>query len=260
MPQHIKIHPIPIIKDNYVWTLIDNKNSNAIIIDAGDAAPIIEYLDAEKLNLLAILVTHKHWDHTDGVEELMTRYRVPVFASQLEKISYITHPIAQDHAEILIEKFPLKFTAMFTPGHTCGHITYISDGMAFTGDTLFACGCGRLTEGTAAEMFSSLEKIATLPDDTKLYPGHEYTLSNLRFAHAVDPTNSEIMSRIKHVEALRAQNLPSLPTTVSEEKATNPFLRCANSHIKNSVGQYAKKKLETPLEVFAALRLWKDKF
>lgn len=250
---------ISILKDNYVWVLVNKDNHSVIIVDPGEAAPVIHFLNDHQLDLKAILITHHHWDHTNGIEEILKFKKVPVYGSATEQISYLTHPLRE--LDIIdIPEFPLRFQVLAIPGHTAGHIAYYSPGMLFCGDTLFGAGCGRLFEGTAEQMFVSLQKLAALPDDTKVYCGHEYTLNNLRFAAMVEPHNQQIMTRVQNVTELREKNLPSLPSTMKEEKETNPFLRCDVLEIKRSLEKQMDRKLESAVDVFAMLRKSKDEF
>ena len=255
----VEIKPIASLKDNYIWAIIDNNAREVIIIDPGTVAPVDAFIEEHSLNLLAIFITHHHWDHTNGVTELKNRYQTMVYAPQHDPVK--DSDILMHEPEILsIAGFPLSFSILDIPGHTLGHIAYYAPGMLFCGDTLFAAGCGRLFEGTAEQLYASLQKMAALPDDTKVYCAHEYTLNNLRFAAAVEPGNQHIADRIKHVTALRKTDLPSLPSTLAEEKLTNPFLRCNRETIRTSVEQHAGKKLTTPVAVFTELRKWKDGF
>jgi hydroxyacylglutathione hydrolase len=255
----IKIDPVRTLKDNYVWVITDIVHKTAVIIDPGEARPVIDFLKARGLSLMAILVTHHHWDHTDGIAPLLQAYSVPVYGSASGLTPAITNPI-QAGSSIQIQSFPLTFQVMEIPGHTLDHIAYYSQGTLFCGDTLFGAGCGRLFEGTAAQLYDSLQKIAALPDDTKIYCAHEYTLHNLQFAQMVEPDNKNITKRIHQVIQLRNHHHPSLPSTLKEEKETNPFLRCENATIRDKVSQYVGQALHTPMAVFAALRKWKDGF
>jgi len=253
------IHPIPILKDNYVWVLMDDKEHTAIIIDPGDAKPVIAFLKQHHLSLLAILITHHHWDHTNGIADILREYPAPVYGPAHENIVEMTHAL-HDNETFQIPGFPHAITAIDIPGHTAGHIAYHVENALFCGDTLFAAGCGRLFEGTPAQMAASLEKIMSLSDDTKIYCAHEYTLNNLRFAEVVEPDNQEITERIQRVTDLRNNHKPSLPSTLREEKATNPFLRCDSAELKANVEKHAGVSLENTVAVFAALRKWKDGF
>lgn len=255
----ISIIPIPAFSDNYIWTLVDSNHQNAILVDPGDAKPALSYLNQKKLKLLAILITHHHWDHTNGVEEVLKMFNVPVFASKKEKTAHATDLVEQGN-EVSINNFPLKFSVMDIPGHTKGHIAYYTPGILFCGDTLFAAGCGRLLEGSAQELYQSLSKLSSLPLDTKVYCAHEYTLANLRFAKTVEPHNPKIIEKIKLITKLRDNSEASLPSTLKEEKATNPFLRCAQPEIIKNVEAFSGKRLSNSLEVFTYLRQWKDSF
>lgn len=259
MDENIKITPIPILKDNYVWCIIDQLQSEALIVDPGSAQVVQAYLKRNKLNLKGILITHHHWDHTNGARELKNIYKIPVYASKLEKVTEKTMEVS-DGETITINGFPLALKAMLIPGHTLGHLAYYNEEMVFCGDTLFASGCGKLFEGTPKQMYDSLQKIAFLPVQTKIYCGHEYTLQNLRFAEAVEPTNQKILERIAKVSSLRKQNKPTLPSLLQEEMETNPFLRCDQTKVKESVEKQSGRTLNDPIEVFAALRYWKDNF
>ena len=253
------IIPIPALRDNYIWTMIKPEDHTAWVIDPGDAAPVIDFLKQQKLTLKAILITHHHWDHTAGVAELREQQPTPVYGSAKEKIADVTH-LLKDEEDIHMEGCPLTFHVIAIPGHTLDHIAYYSPGLLFCGDTLFAAGCGRVFEGTPEQMYASLQKIAALPDDTRIYCAHEYTLNNLHFAEIVEPENTLIKQRITQVSELRNKNLPSLPSTLSEEKETNPFLRCDSPELIAQVETYANQTLHNPIEVFTWVRKWKDSF
>ena len=249
------ITPIPTLKDNYVWAIINKPK--VLIVDPGEAAPVAEFLQRHRLDLAGIIITHHHWDHTNGIINLINQYPAPVWGPSKENIPGITHPL-HDNDKINLDSFPIELTIIAIPGHTLGHIAYYARGMLFCGDTLFAAGCGRLFEGTALQLYTSLQKIAALPEDTNIYCAHEYTLNNLHFAQTVEPNNKQITELIAQISALRKQGLPSLPSTLRKEKATNPFLRCDSPDVKENVEQYANKKLNDPLEIFTYLRKWKD--
>lgn len=256
---NLTILPIPVLQDNYVWAIIDKNQSIALIIDPGEAIPVSVFLKQQQLKLVGILITHHHWDHTNGIEALKKEYDTPVFGPANETIPGMTMPL-QEEETVSIQGFPLSFKVISIPGHTLGHIAYYFPGMLFCGDTLFASGCGRIFEGTPAQMYESLQEIAALPHDTKIYCAHEYTLNNLRFAKLVEPNNPAIMERIKEVTDLRQQGLPSLPSTLHAEKETNPFLRCRLPQVIASVENYAGEPLKDELDVFTRLRQWKDNF
>jgi hydroxyacylglutathione hydrolase len=253
----LEIVPLPAFQDNYIWTL--RKGTQAAVVDPGEARPVKEYLAREGLSLAAILATHHHPDHVGGIAELVAMKKVPVFGPKGEPIPALTHPVAQDDSVEILE-LSAKFTVLDIPGHTRAHVAYYGLGSLFCGDTLFACGCGRVFEGTPAQMLDSLTKLAALPDETKVYCGHEYTLANIRFARAVDPHNQALAAREERVKQLREAGRPSLPSTLGEERATNPFLRCAEPVVVESANKYLGGRVADPVRVFAAIREWKNKF
>lgn len=250
--------------DNYIWMIRDHYH--AAVIDPGEASPVLDYLQREELKLIAILNTHHHNDHVGGNAALLREFTVPVYGPANESIPTVTHPLKEcpDHeskeGNAYLPDFSLTLKALDIPGHTAGHIAYYGANMLFCGDTLFACGCGRLFEGTAQQMVDSLQKLADLPKETEVYCGHEYTLNNIRFARVVEPGNQALIERETAVETLRKQNIPTLPSTIGMEKATNPFLRCDQPEIIRNAGVYAGKPLTDPVSVFAALRDWKNHF
>ncbi len=256
---NLTIHPIPAFNDNYIWLLGHPVNANCVVIDPGDAEPVLAKLAKDGLTLSAILITHHHWDHTGGIGELLKHHDVPVFGPKSDGIAELSHPLTEGD-QIKVPGIDAEFEILDIPAHTSGHIAYHGHGLVFTGDTLFTAGCGRLFEGTAEQMFDSLSKLAQLPDDTQVYCGHEYTAANLRFAQAVEPDNTDISSRIENVSHLRLQNQPSVPSTLKLEKLTNPFLRCEHDSVKHAAEQYSDKQLKTPIEVFAVIRKWKDQY
>lgn len=256
---NINVYPIPILKDNYVWAIIDVSQNTAIIVDPGDAAPVAKFIDQQQLQLKGILITHHHWDHTNGTVELKEQYDVPVFAPAREQVSGTTTQV-QEGDIVQINDFPLSFRVLDIPGHTLGHVAYYAAGMLFCGDTLFAAGCGRIFEGTPEQMYASLQKIAALPDDTKIYCAHEYTLNNLRFATVVEPSNQDIALRLQEVQRLSYADIPSLPSLLSLEKKTNPFLRCNEQELVKSTAKHAGYQLNDPVQIFYHLREWKNHF
>lgn len=246
----LTVQSIPILKDNYVWAIVDSQTKKAVIVDPGDAKPVTKFLRDNNLTLKSILITHHHWDHTNGVEELCETFSTRSLGKGLK-----------DNDSLVMDHFPLKFNVLEIPGHTLDHIAYVTnDGHLFCGDTLFSAGCGRLFEGTADQLFGSLQKLAALPDNTKVYCAHEYTENNLKFAEAVEPKNAAIKKRLKEVKELRSKEQPSLPSTMKQEKATNPFLRCQIPGVIAAAEKFANRSLQKPVEVFAALRKWKDGF
>lgn len=253
----LEIVPLPAFADNYIWTLRDGRH--AAVVDPGQARPVQDYLAREGLTLAAILATHHHPDHVGGIAELVAAAKVPVFGPKGEPIPALTHPVGQDD-RVEIPELAAQFAVLDIPGHTRAHVAYYGLGCLFCGDTLFACGCGRVFEGTAAQMLASLAKLAALPDETRVYCGHEYTLANIRFARAVDPGNAALAEREQRAQRLRDAGRPTLPSTLGEERATNPFLRCAEPVVIESANKYLGARAADPVRVFAAIREWKNKF
>jgi hydroxyacylglutathione hydrolase len=253
----IEVAPIPAFQDNYIWCL--RREGYAVVVDPGDARPVLEYLDAEGLTLAAVLCTHHHADHVGGVAALLERFRVPVYGPARENISTLTTRLQQGD-RVRIDELNVEFDVLDIPGHTAGHIAYYGGKLLFCGDTLFACGCGRLFEGTAAQMWASLSKLAALPGDTAVYCGHEYTLSNLRFARAADPDNPTLAAWEREAVEQRERYVPTLPSTLARERAANPFLRADEPALAASASRHAGKPLHDPVQVFAALREWKNRF
>lgn len=252
-----KIIPICALKDNYIWLFFDEKNSNAWIVDPGEVDPVITMLNKHQFKLSGIFITHHHHDHSGGVKELLETWpNIPIYGSYKSPLDFINHPVSEGD-EIICSDW--TFTAIEIPGHTLDHTAFFGNNHLFSGDTLFSVGCGRIFEGTPQQMYQSLTKLLMLPDTTKIFCGHEYTLANLHFAQLVEPNNSEITQKINAVQALRAQNNPTLPSLLSEEKRLNPFLRCEQPAIIQAVEDYAGKHLRNPVEVFATLREWKNK-
>ena len=253
----LSIVPVAAFKDNYVWTL--RNASYAAVVDPGEARPVLGYLAREKLAIVAILATHHHPDHVGGIAELVQKYPVPVYGPKNEPIATLTRPVSEGDS-VGLPELGVRFSVLDIPGHTRAHIAYYGAGALFCGDTLFACGCGRLFEGTAEQMYASLGKLAALPDDTKVYCGHEYTLANIGFAKTVEPGNGALAQREARDRRLRQSGKPTLPSTLGEEKATNPFLRCLEPAVVESANKYLGARIADPVRVFAAIRDWKNRF
>jgi len=246
--------PIPALEDNYIW-LIRNKDC-AAVIDPGEATPVLAYLDQHQLHLTAILITHHHGDHVGGNSELARHEPVPIYGPRHEGIASITHPVGEGDTVRLAE-LDMEFAVLEIPGHTAGHLAYYGANRLFCGDTLFGCGCGKLFEGTPSQMHASLQRLAHLPDDTAVYCAHEYTLTNIQFAQEVEPANPALASREQQDRQSRQRGLPTLPSTIGLERATNPFLRCDQPVVIAAATAWAGHRLAGPAEVFAALRQWK---
>lgn len=256
------IEPIRAFRDNYIWLLQDSHSNRSCVVDPGDATPVIEALSSRNLTLEAILITHHHPDHVGGVAQLVERYAARVYGPESDHFTAVDVVLTDgDRRQVLDHDFEV----LTVPGHTLDHIAYYhrTPGQApalFPGDTLFAGGCGRLFEGTAEQMHHSLSKLAALPEATRIFCAHEYTLANLRFALAVEPGNVALQQRLDEVERLREKDLPTLPSTIATEKATNPFLRTAEPEVAAAAARYrGHDSLPAPAaDTFAAIRSWKD--
>ncbi|MCC5855344.1 MAG: hydroxyacylglutathione hydrolase [Idiomarina sp.] len=255
----MRITPIRAFRDNYIWAL-SLADGRCLIVDPGDAEPVLEWLQQDPRRcLVGILITHDHADHTGGVEALVRQYQCPVFGPQAERIPARTHALSHGDRITPAEGFP-EFAILACPGHTLGHIAFYAKPWLFCGDTLFASGCGRMFEGTPEQFTETLRRLAELPDATQVFCAHEYTESNLGFALAVEPKNQAVKERQSHVAALRRLNIPSIPTLMVNEKATNPFLRVTQESVKLAAQKRANSRLPSSSEVFAVIREWKDNF
>jgi len=254
----IQITALPAFTDNYIWLLQDPRTHRCAVVDPGDAAPVQAWLkDNPQWTLSDILITHHHHDHVGGVEALKKATDATVYGPASENIP--ARDVALEDND-RINVLGHDFDIIAVPGHTLGHIAYYHTGLLFCGDTLFAAGCGRLFEGTPRQMYSSLSRLAALPGETQVFCTHEYTLSNLRFAKAVEPENQHIAQRFDDVTQLRAHDRITLPSTLALEKLTNPFLRTAETSVKEKLDERTGPINPTPSAVFAGLRAWKDKF
>ena len=256
----IRVRPIRAFADNYIWVIESLAAvGRAIVVDPGDAAPIDADFRRQDIELAGILLTHHHPDHIGGVAGLIARTPVPVYGPDDPRMPAGTQPVG-DGSVIEFSELRLSFETWALPGHTSSHVGYIGHGALFCGDTLFSAGCGRLFEGSPEEMNASLTRLIDLPPDTRVYCAHEYTAANLAFALAVDPSNEAARRYDAAVAERRAAGTPSLPSTIALERRVNPFLRCATPAVREAVESHAGHALERPVEVFAALRRWKDGF
>ncbi len=250
-----KIVPLRAFRDNYIWCLHDG--THAAVVDPGDAAPVVEFVRAGGLKLCAVLCTHHHADHVGGCARLAIEYSVPVIGPAAERIEALSVPV-RGGDRVTVPELALDFEVLDIPGHTAGHIAFAGPGCLFCGDTLFSAGCGRLFEGTPAQMHASLAKLAALPDHTQVFCGHEYTAANIRFATMVEPGNAALAARREQVDALTRQGLPSLPSLMGEERLVNPFLRTGVPAVRAAAERRTGHAIHDEVEVFRVLRDWKN--
>jgi hydroxyacylglutathione hydrolase len=242
-----KIIGIPAFADNYIWALINTDVAKAVVVDPGDAELVIKFLAEQQLQLCGILLTHHHNDHTGGVSGILEYRSVPVFG-----------PGLVTGTEVTVHEIELTLQVLAIPAHTLDHVAYYNKELLFCGDTLFTGGCGRVFEGTAQQMLAALDQLSTLPLHTKVYCGHEYTLNNLRFALEVEPDNQQLQQRFEAATLLREQNEPTVPSTIAEELATNPFLRTRHPQVIAAIEAHWQRSFTGDVAVFAALREWKN--
>ena len=253
----INIEPIKAFNDNYIWLVTTNEGS--IVIDPGEATKTINYLKENSLDLRGILITHHHFDHTGGIKDMLKFKSVDVYGP-VNNIPSISKQIKEGD---FINVIGIDFKIIEIPGHTLDHVAFFSENngkpILFCGDTIFSSGCGRVFEGTFEQMHESVLKLKSLPVNTKIYAGHEYTQSNLQFAMEVEPLNQKLISRYNDVQNLLNKGIPTLPTTLELELEVNPFLRCQTSEVQKSVvNKFNTSNHED--EIFKALRQWKDNY
>jgi len=252
----LTVIPIPAFEDNYIWLMHNGRE--AVAVDAGDAEPLLDYLASHNLHLIAVLDTHHHGDHTGGNTDLLRHLPgLAIYGSR--RIATVNHSVGAG-ATIVFPTLPLSLEVLGVPGHTADHLAYYGANCLFCGDALFTCGCGKLFEGTPQQAYTSLQKFAALPDGAMVYPAHEYTLENIRFAKLVEPENAALLEREVRDRALRERNLPTLPASLALEKRTNPFLRCQESIVIEAASRFAGRCLDDPVSVFAAVREWRNTF
>ena len=248
----INVTAISALRDNYIWA-ITGLEQGVIVVDPSESAPVLAFLQDQPL--AAILVTHHHWDHTGGIAQLREAFpKVKVYGSK-------DAPVDQVLDAGMFELLGLKVEVLAIPGHTLDHLAlhFVEQKWLFSGDTLFSAGCGKVFEGTYAQMFDSLKALIDLPADTKLFCGHEYTLANLDFALQVVPEDESILVKQRAVQALRQQGLPSLPSDLGSELKINVFLRLMHDQkVQSAIGEYAGQQIKSQPEMFAYLRQWKD--
>lgn len=255
----IEAIPIPALNDNYIWLLRATDSKSAVLVDPGTAQPALDAIADHGLELRAVLITHHHGDHTNGLADVLREWPVAVYGPSSERIPGVTNPLSGGD-RVTIEGLGTEFVVIDTPGHTSGHISFHGAGWLLSGDCLFAGGCGRVFEGTHDQMYASLQRLAVLPDAVKGCCGHEYTLANLAFARAVEPDNERIARREERARQERIANKPTVPFTLAEEQATNPFLRCSVPAVHAAAERESGRSLDDPAEVFAVLREWKNRF
>lgn len=254
----VEVTGLHAFEDNYIWLLQNRENTAAAVVDPGDEDPVLEALDRHALNLNAVLITHKHGDHTGGIRGLKSAFpNARIFGPKNEPIRGLTDPLSEG-AEVEIEDLDVVFKVMELPGHTEGHIAYYGGGKLFCGDVLFAAGCGRVFSGTHEQHYHSLQRIARLPPETEIYCAHEYTLDNLGFAEWVEPNNSARQAREQETRLRRELDEPTVPSLLQLELETNPFLRPDQPLVRAAAERYSGKSLSSDLEVFTTIRRWKD--
>ncbi|MGM0985041.1 MAG: hydroxyacylglutathione hydrolase [Pseudomonadota bacterium] len=254
----LSVTPIPAFSDNYIWLLRQDTNQAVCVVDPGDATPVIEWLEREGLELGTVLITHHHHDHTGGLAELIKRYSPRVIGPDNPEIEGIDERVG-DGDEVRV--MGRLFEVLALPGHTLDHIAYFTPGippLLFSGDVLFSGGCGRLFEGTPAQMHESLSRLDSLPEDTLVFAAHEYTLANLAFARTADPDNPDVETAQAECQRARELDRPTLPTTLGRERSINPFLRCESAGVRQAAAAHGDT--DGSLATFTTLRAWKDAF
>jgi hydroxyacylglutathione hydrolase len=260
----MKVSMIKAFSDNYIWAISSNSGNKLALVDPGDADVCIEYIEQQNMQLSTILITHHHADHVGGINKLVAycqskQWPLTVYGPESENIPHCDIALNESH-KVNLADLVLEFTIFDLPGHTSGHIAYLSQDNLFCGDTLFSGGCGRLFEGTPSQMLSSLEKLSALPERTHVYCAHEYTLANLNFALSVEPSNSELVHYYNQVIQKREKDIATIPSSIMLEKKINPFLRCHKASLMTSASEFSGDEVDDKLKTFSIIRAWKDNF
>jgi len=256
----LDVSPVRAFSDNYIWLIHAPQDRRRVAaVDPGDARAVDAALESQGLTLSTILVTHHHPDHVGGVAELAARHGSSVYGPARERMPCVVDPL-DDGDVVRLRDLGLEFDVLAVPGHTLGHVALHGHGALFCGDTLFSAGCGRLFEGSPLQMFDSLQRLAALPRETGVYCAHEYTLSNLRFACAVEPDEPQLAAELERVRRIRDADGMTVPSTIGRELEINPFLRCASASLRAAAERHCGRALGSPAEVFATVRAWKDTF
>jgi len=257
----LEVISIPTFNDNYVWLIKNTENNHCCIVDPGQSAPVLDVINQQNLILEAILITHHHYDHIDGISDIINASTSPVqiYSSiALEVDAPVT--LVTENTQLNLLNNSLALSVMATPGHKREHVVYYNQAMLFSGDTLFSGGCGRILDGSATELFSSLQRIKALDENILVYPAHEYTQANLMFCYAVEPQNKDLKKHIEHTAKLRQQGLPTVPNSLKNEKEINVFLRTEQATVSMAMEHKLLDILTSEQAVFTALREWKDHF
>ncbi len=257
----LTVTPIPTFTDNYVWMIHHPTQDEVCVVDPGEAEPVIHALRERNLRLNSIFITHSHFDHIGGIDALVRHQPAPVIGPSCTGIPRVRKAVAEGDTFTL---WDAQVTVWHLPGHLPEHVAYVithgGSTQVFSGDVLFAAGCGRIFNGTHEQLKNSLDRYQALPDDTLVYAAHEYTANNLLFAQAVEPDNNDIRKRAAKVDQIRQENQPTLPTRLGDERKTNPFLRCGQATVQAMAGEQLGREPIDELEVFSTIRKWKDQF
>jgi len=257
----LEVISIPTFNDNYVWLIKNTENNHCCIVDPGQSGPVLEVITKQNLILDAILITHHHYDHVDGINDIIaaSTHTVDIYSS-IEMNVNAPLTLVSENSQLSLLNNSLTLTVMATPGHKREHVVYHNQTMLFSGDTLFSGGCGRILDGSATELFSSLQRIKALNENMLVYPAHEYTQANLMFCYAVEPQNGALKKHIEHTAKLRQQGLSTVPNSLKSEKQFNVFLRTNEATVSMAIEHKLLDILTSEQAVFTALRAWKDHF